>query len=58
MEEEFEKIVGVRFVLVADSYLTQLWLQIHNLSPIYDFHNYMMRSMEEEFEKIAGVRFV
>ncbi|XP_062185375.1 MLO-like protein 14 [Phragmites australis] len=27
----------------------------HNLSPTYDFHNYMIRSMEEEFEKIVGV---
>jgi hypothetical protein len=45
-------------VLVADSYLTQLWLQTHNLLPTYDFHNYMIRSMEEEFEKIVGVRFV
>ncbi|KAJ3692986.1 hypothetical protein LUZ60_012081 [Juncus effusus] len=27
----------------------------HNLSPNYDFHNYMIRSMEEEVQKIVGV---
>ncbi|CAN6558100.1 unnamed protein product [Malus baccata var. baccata] len=27
----------------------------HNLSPKYDFHSYMIRSMEEEFQRIVGV---
>ncbi|KAJ1273512.1 hypothetical protein BS78_06G286500 [Paspalum vaginatum] len=31
------------------------FIMTHNLSPTYDFHNYMIRSMEEEFEKIVGV---
>lgn len=30
--------------------------QNHNLSPKYDFHSYMIRSMEEEFQRIVGVR--
>ncbi|XP_042444478.1 MLO-like protein 14 [Zingiber officinale] len=27
----------------------------HNLTPRYDFHSYMIRSMEEEFKRIVGV---
>ncbi|GMJ05231.1 MILDEW RESISTANCE LOCUS O 14 [Hibiscus trionum] len=27
----------------------------HKLSPNYDFHNYMVRSMEEEFQMIVGI---
>ncbi|KAK8603031.1 hypothetical protein V6N13_085229 [Hibiscus sabdariffa] len=30
----------------------------HKLSPNYDFHDYMVRSMEEEFQMIVGIRQV
>ncbi|TXG73750.1 hypothetical protein EZV62_002329 [Acer yangbiense] len=32
-----------------------LSMQNHNLTPKYDFHSYMIRSMEEEFQRIVGV---
>lgn len=32
--------------------------QNHNLTPKYDFHSYMIRSMEEEFQMIVGVRWL
>ncbi|KAG6472666.1 hypothetical protein ZIOFF_070141 [Zingiber officinale] len=35
--------------------LMYVW-QNHNLTPRYDFHSYMIRSMEEEFKRIVGVR--
>ncbi|RLM64821.1 hypothetical protein C2845_PM16G24270 [Panicum miliaceum] len=31
------------------------FIMTHKLSPTYDFHTYMVRSMEEEFERIVGV---
>ncbi|KAG6521793.1 hypothetical protein ZIOFF_018919 [Zingiber officinale] len=43
-------------VVWAD-YLTlrQGFILNHNLTPRYDFHSYMIRSMEEEFKRIVGV---
>ncbi|GAY59500.1 hypothetical protein CUMW_194900 [Citrus unshiu] len=45
-----------RSVVRAD-YLTlrKGFIMNHNLSPKYDFHSYMIRSMEEEFQRIVGV---
>ncbi|KAG8386303.1 hypothetical protein BUALT_Bualt03G0135000 [Buddleja alternifolia] len=45
-----------RSVVRAD-YLTlrQGFITNHNLTPKYDFHSYMVRSMEEEFQRIVGV---
>ncbi|KAK6134512.1 hypothetical protein DH2020_031746 [Rehmannia glutinosa] len=45
-----------RSVVRAD-YLTlrQGFITNHNLTPKYDFHSYMIRSMEEEFQRIVGV---
>ncbi|XP_031284060.1 MLO-like protein 11 [Pistacia vera] len=45
-----------RSVVRAD-YLTlrKGFITNHNLSPKYDFHSYMIRSMEEEFQRIVGV---
>ncbi|KAK4255785.1 hypothetical protein QN277_008738 [Acacia crassicarpa] len=45
-----------RSVVRAD-YLTlrKGFIENHNLTPKYDFHSYMIRSMEEEFQKIIGV---
>ncbi|KAK4439202.1 MLO-like protein 11 [Sesamum alatum] len=45
-----------RSVVRAD-YLTlrQGFIMNHNLTPKYDFHSYMVRSMEEEFQRIVGV---
>ncbi|XP_048442787.1 MLO-like protein 11 [Pyrus x bretschneideri] len=45
-----------RSVVCAD-YLTlrKGFIMNHNLSPKYDFHSYMIRSMEEEFQRIVGV---
>lgn len=45
-----------RSVVRAD-YLTLRngFIMNHNLSPKYDFHSYMIRSMEEEFQRIVGV---
>ncbi|XP_051124748.1 MLO-like protein 11 [Andrographis paniculata] len=45
-----------RSVVRAD-YLTlrQGFIANHNLTPKYDFHSYMVRSMEEEFQRIVGV---
>ncbi|XP_039026922.1 MLO-like protein 11 [Hibiscus syriacus] len=43
--------------VVKNDYLTlrKGFITNHNLSPKYDFHNYMVRSMEEEFRKIVGI---
>ncbi|GER43026.1 MLO-like protein [Striga asiatica] len=35
--------------------LRQGFITNHNLTPKYDFHSYMIRSMEEEFQSIVGV---
>ncbi|KAL6506986.1 Mlo14p [Orobanche hederae] len=35
--------------------LRQGFIANHNLTPTYDFHSYMIRSMEEEFQMIVGV---
>lgn len=45
-----------RSVVRAD-YLTlrKGFILNHNLTPKYDFHSYMIRSMEEEFQRIVGV---
>ncbi|GLT62146.1 hypothetical protein SLA2020_348040 [Shorea laevis] len=45
-----------RSVVRAD-YLTlrKGFIMNHNLTPKYDFHSYMIRSMEEEFQMIVGV---
>ncbi|XVE50314.1 hypothetical protein DITRI_Ditri01bG0152100 [Diplodiscus trichospermus] len=45
-----------RSVVRAD-YLTlrKGFIMNHNLTPKYDFHSYMIRSMEEEFQRIVGV---
>ncbi|KAG6482609.1 hypothetical protein ZIOFF_059242 [Zingiber officinale] len=46
-------------LVVRADYLTlrQGFILNHNLTPRYDFHSYMIRSMEEEFKRIVGVRF-
>ncbi|PIN22622.1 hypothetical protein CDL12_04660 [Handroanthus impetiginosus] len=43
--------------VVRTDYLTlrQGFIMNHNLTPKYDFHSYMIRSMEEEFQRIVGV---
>ncbi|KAG5546090.1 hypothetical protein RHGRI_018312 [Rhododendron griersonianum] len=43
--------------VVRADYLTlrKAFILNHNLTPKYDFHSYMIRSMEEEFQKIVGV---
>ncbi|XP_039001509.1 MLO-like protein 14 [Hibiscus syriacus] len=43
--------------VVRADYLTlrKGFIMNHNLSPKYDFHNYMVRSMEEEFQMIVGI---
>ncbi|KAK6131564.1 hypothetical protein DH2020_034704 [Rehmannia glutinosa] len=43
--------------VVRADYLTlrQGFITNHNLTPKYDFHSYMIRSMEEEFQRIVGV---
>ncbi|KAJ4726284.1 MLO-like protein [Melia azedarach] len=43
--------------VVRADYLTlrKGFITNHNLSPKYDFHSYMIRSMEEEFQRIVGV---
>ncbi|XP_011082657.2 MLO-like protein 11 [Sesamum indicum] len=43
--------------VVRADYLTlrQGFIMNHNLTPKYDFHSYMVRSMEEEFQRIVGV---
>ncbi|XP_023535082.1 MLO-like protein 11 isoform X2 [Cucurbita pepo subsp. pepo] len=43
--------------VVHSDYLTlrKGFITNHNLSPRYDFHSYMVRSMEEEFQRIVGV---
>ncbi|KAI6690392.1 hypothetical protein NL676_027220 [Syzygium grande] len=43
--------------VVRDDYLTlrKGFIMNHNLTPKYDFHSYMIRSMEEEFQRIVGV---
>ncbi|KAG6474414.1 hypothetical protein ZIOFF_068349 [Zingiber officinale] len=42
--------------VVRADYLTlrQGFILNHNLTPRYDFHSYMIRSMEEEFKRIVG----
>ncbi|KAL6570602.1 MLO-like protein 11 [Orobanche gracilis] len=45
-----------RSVIRADYLaLRQGFIANHNLTPTYDFHSYMIRSMEEEFQMIVGV---
>ncbi|KAK1584075.1 hypothetical protein Q3G72_029607 [Acer saccharum] len=43
--------------VVRPDYLTLRngFITNHNLTPKYDFHSYMIRSMEEEFQRIVGV---
>ncbi|KAB1217241.1 MLO-like protein 11 [Morella rubra] len=43
--------------VVRADYLTlrKGFITNHNLTPKYDFHSYMIRSMEEEFQRIVGV---
>ncbi|XP_030441111.2 MLO-like protein 11 [Syzygium oleosum] len=43
--------------VVRDDYLTlrKGFIMNHHLTPKYDFHSYMIRSMEEEFQRIVGV---
>ncbi|KAK8622741.1 hypothetical protein V6N13_117644 [Hibiscus sabdariffa] len=44
--------------VVRADYLTlrKGFITNHKLSPNYDFHDYMVRSMEEEFQMIVGIR--
>ncbi|KAE8731755.1 MLO-like protein 11 [Hibiscus syriacus] len=44
-------------VVRADYLTLRKWfIMNHNLSPKYDFHDYMVQSMEEEFQMIVGIR--
>ncbi|KAL7129594.1 hypothetical protein ABFS83_13G078300 [Erythranthe nasuta] len=59
-----------RFLVLVTCFIRQFWHSVvradyltlrhgfitnHNLTPNYDFHSYMIRSMEEEFQCIVGV---
>ncbi|KAL5802825.1 hypothetical protein ACOSQ3_031274 [Xanthoceras sorbifolium] len=43
-------VVRADYLILRNGFITN-----HNLSPKYDFHSYMVRSMEEEFQRIVGV---
>ncbi|CAA0808495.1 MLO-like protein 11 [Striga hermonthica] len=43
-------VVRVDYLTLRQGFITN-----HNLTPKYDFHSYMIRSMEEEFQSIVGV---
>ncbi|KAK0599031.1 hypothetical protein LWI29_001752 [Acer saccharum] len=43
-------VVRADYLTLRNGFITN-----HNLTPKYDFHSYMIRSMEEEFQRIVGV---
>ena len=47
-------------VLIVFLSLTQwscgCWHQAHHLSPVYDFHGYIRRTMEADFKRVVGIR--
>ncbi|XP_020577439.1 MLO-like protein 14 [Phalaenopsis equestris] len=43
-------VVRADYLILRRGFITN-----HNLTPRYDFHSYMVRSMEEEFKMIVGV---
>ncbi|KAG6490156.1 hypothetical protein ZIOFF_051441 [Zingiber officinale] len=56
MQTCFFRQFGKSVVRVDYLTLRQGFILNHNLTPRYDFHSYMIRSMEEEFKRIVGVR--